>query len=103
MFIPRKSQRNIQGAVTVTRYGSPFFSHPPRCVALQKEECMSEHAENAILGAPRPTITVSLKKSPNVEAISTIIAGIGGRYGCRTCGLLGVDVVLKGDPAEAAK
>jgi hypothetical protein len=64
---------------------------------------MSEHAENAVLGAPRPTITVSLSKSPNLEAISTIIGSIGGRYGCRTCGLLGVDVVLKGDPAEAAK
>jgi hypothetical protein len=64
---------------------------------------MSEHVENAILGAPRPTITVSLKKSPNLEAISSIIASIGGRFGCRTCGLLGVDVVLKGDPELVAK
>jgi len=63
---------------------------------------MSEHTEHATLGAPRPTITVSLSKAPSIEVISNIITGIGGRYGCRTCGLLGVDVLLKGDPEGAA-
>jgi len=102
MFMPWKSQRNIQSVVTLASRGSPYLQPSTKVSGIAKGG-MSEHVENAVLGAPRPTITVSLKKQPNLEAISTIIAGIGGRYGCRTCGLLGVDVVLKGDPAEAAK
>jgi hypothetical protein len=45
---------------------------------------------------------VSVRVAPNVkpEVLLGIIQGIGGRYGCQTCGILGVDVRLYGDPVE---
>lgn len=50
--------------------------------------------------SPRPTIRVNLAKTVDLTQLNTIIASIGGRYGCRTCGLLGFDLELQGDPGE---
>ena len=52
------------------------------------------------------TVQVNLKENVTVEALSQIISTIGGRYGCRTCGLMGIDLHLTGDagdPYELAK
>ncbi len=54
----------------------------------------------------RTTVTVHVQPKVNVEALSHIITTIGGRYGCRTCGLMGIDLHLtgdEGDPYELAK
>jgi hypothetical protein len=55
------------------------------------------------MSSPRTTIKVHLKDNVNVEAISNIVASIGGRYGCRTCGLLGFDLHLAGDPGDLSE
>jgi len=52
--------------------------------------------------SPKAKVQVRLAANVNVETISNIIRGIGGHYGCLTCGLGGVDLTLSGDPAEAA-
>jgi hypothetical protein len=64
---------------------------------------MAEHATSVTAGVqvlPRTTIKVNLKNNVDLPALSNIIAGIGGRYGCRTCGLLGFDLQLSGDPGD---
>jgi hypothetical protein len=63
---------------------------------------MSEHAVSPVTSAhitPR-TIKVTLKENVDLQTISNIVATIGGRYGCRTCGLLGFDLQLSGDPGD---
>jgi len=55
------------------------------------------------MGSPRTTVRVNLKDNVNVDAISAIVASIGGRYGCRTCGLLGFDLQLVGDPGDLSE
>jgi hypothetical protein len=50
--------------------------------------------------SPRTTVKVNLKGPVDVEAINKIVATIGGIYGCRTCGLLGFDLHLAGDPGD---
>jgi hypothetical protein len=84
--------------VTLRWPDSPSISRPPTWTAIEKEDCMSEHAENVVIGSPRPTVTVSLKQSPDLASITKVIESIGGQHGCRTCGLLGFDLLLKGDP-----
>ena len=49
---------------------------------------------------PRPTVRVNLTKNVDLPQITNIIGTIGGRYGCRTCGLLGFDLELLGDPGD---
>ncbi len=53
--------------------------------------------------SPRTTIRVNLSQNVDVEKISAIVATIGGRYGCRTCGLLGFDLQLAGDPGDLSQ
>jgi hypothetical protein len=48
----------------------------------------------------RTTIHVNLDNNVKLDAITGIIGSIGGRYGCRTCGLLGIDLHLSGDPGD---
>jgi hypothetical protein len=48
----------------------------------------------------RTTVNVHLQPKVTVEAISNIISTIGGRYGCRTCGLMGIDLHLTGDTGD---
>ena len=52
------------------------------------------------VAANRTTIRVHLQQNVDIEKISAIVAAIGGRYGCRTCGLLGFDLQLAGDPGD---
>jgi hypothetical protein len=64
---------------------------------------MAENTVTATTGAhvfPRTTIRVNLKEKVDLEAINNIVATIGGRYGCRACGLLGFDLQLSGDPGD---
>lgn len=60
---------------------------------------MSEHA-TLLPVVPRTTVKVSLKENVTLEQLTKIVAGIGGRYGCRTCGLMGIDLQLAGDPGD---
>lgn len=57
-------------------------------------------SENHATISGRSTVHVNLREAVDVQTISNIVATIGGRYGCRTCGLLGVDLRLSGDPVE---
>ncbi len=50
--------------------------------------------------SPRSTVRVNLAPNVDVEKITAIVAAIGGRYGCRTCGLLGFDLQLAGYPGD---
>jgi hypothetical protein len=59
---------------------------------------MSEHTTLPVFH--RTTVKVALKENVTLDQLNTIIAGIGGRYGCRTCGLMGVDLQLAGDPGD---
>jgi hypothetical protein len=55
-------------------------------------------------GKPKlPTVVqVRVKENVTLENLHGIISGIGGIYGCRACGLLGIDLRLtgEGDPEE---
>ena len=59
---------------------------------------MSEHATLPV--SPRTTVKVALKQNVTLDQLPKIVAGIGGRYGCRTCGLMGIDLQLAGDPGD---
>lgn len=48
----------------------------------------------------RPTVRVNLAKTIELQQLTTIIGSITGRMGCRTCGLLGFDLELQGDPGD---
>ncbi|MDQ2834363.1 MAG: hypothetical protein M3Y50_11570 [Acidobacteriota bacterium] len=64
---------------------------------------MAESHEMANQGArtsPRANISIRLASHANLETITKIVESIGGRYGCTTCGLAGIDVRLSGDPVE---
>jgi hypothetical protein len=50
--------------------------------------------------APRTAVTVRVTNNINVEALKNLVATIAGHTGCLTCGLLGVDLRLSGDPVE---
>jgi len=60
-------------------------------------------AVTAPIISPKAKVQVRLAANVNLETISNIVRGIGGHYGCLTCGLGGVDLTLSGDPVEAAK
>jgi len=53
--------------------------------------------------SPRTTVRVHLAPNVSLESINNIVATIGGRYGCRTCGLLGFDLQLVGDPGDLSE
>lgn len=46
------------------------------------------------------TINVRVSEKITLENLHSIINHIVGINGCQTCGLLGVDLVLSGDPPE---
>ena len=50
--------------------------------------------------SPRPTVRVNLAKTVDLAQLNNIIGSITGRMGCRTCGLLGFDLQLQGDPGD---
>jgi hypothetical protein len=48
----------------------------------------------------RGTVNIRVSENVTLENLNNIIAHIVGISGCRTCGLIGIDVRLSGDPAE---
>ena len=61
---------------------------------------MSEHAFPGAPVSQRTNVKVNLSKDVSIESLSHLISVIGGRYGCRTCGLMGIDLHLAGDPGD---
>lgn len=61
---------------------------------------MSEKGSTGAKGPTRTSVKVTLKENVDLASITNIISGIGGRYGCRTCGLMGIDLHLSGDPGD---
>ncbi len=46
-------------------------------------------------------VNVKVREDISLEQLHRIIETIVGLSGCRTCGILGVDLRLSGDPVEA--
>jgi len=65
---------------------------------------MEQKATGAAVTATRFTqpakIQVRVAANTNLAQLQEIIASIGGRYGCTTCGLGGIDLRLSADPVE---
>jgi hypothetical protein len=64
---------------------------------------MADQAASKALSGNLRGSTINIRVSENVtlENLSSIIGRIGGLHGCPTCGLMGVDLRLTGDPVEA--
>ena len=45
-------------------------------------------------------VNIKVHENVTLENLNHIIATVGGLVGCRTCGILGIDLRLTGDPAE---
>lgn len=45
-------------------------------------------------------VQIHVTEDVTLEHLHTIVDTIVGLSGCRTCGLLGIDLQLSGDPAE---
>ena len=54
-------------------------------------------AENAHL---QGTIHVRVTENVTLDNLQQIVAHIVGMTGCRTCGIMGIDLRLSGDPVE---
>ncbi len=61
---------------------------------------MAEATGAARAAGLKGTIHVRVSENVTLENLHSIINGIVGISGCRTCGLLGVDLRLSGDPVE---
>jgi hypothetical protein len=48
----------------------------------------------------RGTVSIRVAENVTLEHLQGIISTIGGLCGCRTCGIMGIDLRLTGDPAE---
>lgn len=46
------------------------------------------------------TVHVRVNGNVTLEHLNQIVATIGGLAGCRTCGIMGIDLRLTGDPVE---
>jgi hypothetical protein len=49
------------------------------------------------------SVHVKVRENVSLEQLQGIIATIAGLSGCRTCGILGIDLRLSGDPVEASQ
>jgi hypothetical protein len=45
-------------------------------------------------------VQIHVSQNVTLENLQAILAQISGMTGCRTCGILGVDLQLTGDPVE---
>jgi hypothetical protein len=54
----------------------------------------------ASTGSFRGTIQVRVSENVSLDELRGIIGRIGGLCGCTTCGLMGIDLRLSGDPVE---
>jgi len=61
---------------------------------------MAEATGAARAASLKGTINVRVTENVTLENLHNIINHIAGMTGCRTCGLLGVDLRLGGDPVE---
>jgi len=52
-------------------------------------------------GNLRGTVHIRVKENVTLENLQSLVGHIVNLTGCRTCGLLGVDLRLSGDPVEA--
>ena len=46
-------------------------------------------------------VHVRVNEDIKLEQVQSLVAQIVGMSGCRTCGLMGIDLRLSGDPVEA--
>ena len=46
-------------------------------------------------------VHVTVKENISLEQLHSILGTIAGMSGCRTCGILGIDLRLSGEPVEA--
>ena len=45
-------------------------------------------------------VSIRVKEDVTLEQLHGLITHIAGASGCRTCGIMGIDLRLSGDPAE---
>lgn len=48
-------------------------------------------------------VHIKVKENITLEHLQSIVGNIVGLSGCRTCGLMGVDLRLSGDPVESSQ
>lgn len=60
-------------------------------------------AKAAATFGSRSQITVKVASNITLDNVQSIVRRVGGLTGCTTCGLLGVDLTLSGDPEEFAE
>lgn len=48
----------------------------------------------------RGTVNIRVAENVTLEHLQSIVANLAGMCGCRTCGIMGVDLRLSGDPVE---
>jgi len=51
----------------------------------------------------RGSVHVTVRENISLDQLHEIVATISGMAGCRTCGILGIDLRLTGDPVEAGQ
>jgi hypothetical protein len=51
-------------------------------------------------GIIKGVVKIRVKEDVTLDQLNGLIAHIGGLCGCRTCGIMGVDLRLSGDPVE---
>jgi microsomal dipeptidase-like Zn-dependent dipeptidase len=61
---------------------------------------MAETTGAARAATLKGTVNVRVNENVTLENLHNIVNHIVGMTGCRACGLLGVDLILGGDPAE---
>lgn len=47
------------------------------------------------------TVHIKVREDVKLEDLNRIVSAVAGMTGCRTCGILGLDLRLSGDPVEA--
>jgi hypothetical protein len=46
-------------------------------------------------------VHITVRENISLEQLHSILGTIAGMSGCRTCGILGIDLRLSGEPVEA--
>lgn len=49
----------------------------------------------------RGSVHINVVENISLEHLQSIVARVAGMSGCRTCGIMGIDLRLSGDPVEA--
>jgi hypothetical protein len=48
-----------------------------------------------------PRLHIRVKENVTLENLNEIVGRIAGMTGCRTCGIMGIDLRLSGEPVES--